>query len=123
MKLTNTSAYTAKDQAKSNKATQFIGLGSQGSSTHQYSIDWGSKANTGNYTADDVIFISINGKRKGRLDFNHIKALVNKAIEAGAKFITDNEYDRNREFNIGEREVATYLTQQGYTEVNGLWTK
>lgn len=123
MKLTNTSPYTSKDQIKSDKATQFIGLGSEGSSTHQYMLDWGNKANTGKYTADDVVFISINGKRKNRLGFVHIMSLVNKAVEAGARFITDNDYDRNRPFNLGEREVAAYLTQQGYTEVNGLWTK
>ncbi len=123
VKLTNTSAYTAKDQAKSDKATQFIGLGSENSSTHQYMLDWGNKANTGNYTADDVVFISINGKRKGRLGFVHITPLVSKAVKAGARFITDNEYDRNRPFNLGEREVAAYLTQQGYTEKDGLWTK
>lgn len=124
VKLTNKSPYTVKDQAKSDKATQFIGIGAIGSSTHQYAKDWGDKANTGEYSSEDIVFISINGKRSNRKGFEYIKDLVDKAIEADAKFVTDNEYHRNRDFNIGERVVAHYLRLNGYEEIDaGFWSK
>lgn len=124
VKLTSKSPYVNKDQAKSDRATQFIGIGAIGSSTHQYARDWGDKANSGEYTSEDIVFISINGKRSNRKGFEYIKDLVDKAIEADAKFITDNEYHRNRDFNIGEREVAQYLKLNGYEEIDtGFWGK
>jgi len=121
--LSGKSAYLAKDQIKADKATKFIGKGSKGSSTEQYAKDFRSKANTGDYSKDDVVFISVNGNRAGRVkpDF----AEIDKAISAGATLITDKVSDRNRTFNIGEREVATYLTSKGYVENNGngIWNK
>jgi hypothetical protein len=41
---------------------------------------------------------------------------------AGATLITDTPTDRNRSYNIGEREVAEFLTKGGYEEVSpGTW--
>lgn len=119
MKLSKVSPYHAKDQAKSDKATQFIGLGSVGSSTDVYRKDWQDKANTGEYTSEDVVFVSINGNKHNRIPFSAIKHLVDKAIITGVTFITDNSYHRNRRYNIGEREVANYLSSNGYKETNG----
>ena len=120
MKLTLRNHYGYKDQLKSNKATKFIGRGSSRSSTNQYRIDWGDKANCGEYTHEDCVFISAEGARTGRLepDFNEIDL----AIKAKAAFITDTPYHRNRAYNIGERQVANYLINNGYTEViEGFW--
>lgn len=124
VQLTYTGFYTAKDQVKSDKATQFIGIGAVGSSTHQYMLDWGNRANTGKYTREDVVFISINGKRFNRIGFSAIKSLVDMAIQAKSNFVTDSPYHRNRSSNIGEREVAQYLESNGYQEINaGYWVK
>ena len=112
--------YTKKDQAKSDQATKFIGRGSDRSSTAKYAKAWGDRANTGQYTADDVVFISAEGNRGGRVapDF----AEIGSAVNAGATVITDSKANRERDFNVGEREVAKFLTDSGYREVSpGRW--
>lgn len=121
IKLNGNTQYTAKDQAKADKATKFIGTGVKGSSTQQYAEDFGELANSGKYTKDDVVFVSVNGNRTNRVKPNF--AEIDKAIAAEATLITDNQADRKREFNIGEREVAEYLLSKGYQETkgNGVW--
>lgn len=120
-----TSRYTGKDQAKSDKATKFIGRGSSRSSTAAYAKAWGDKANTSatwGYTEDDVVFVNAEGARSGRLppDFTELQ----HAINAGCTFITDTPYHRARPYNLGEREVAQYLTLHGYKEHQpGVWTE
>ena len=46
----------SKDQAKSDKATKFIGQGSPRSSTAAYAKAWGERANSGTYSASDTVF-------------------------------------------------------------------
>lgn len=122
MKLSGNSRHLAKDQMKSNMATKFIGVGATGSSTESYRHSWGSLANCGKYTKEDVVFVSINGARFGRLSFPQEELLL--AIRAGATILTDSPYDRERSYNIGEREVANFLAKQGYEEKKpGVWTK
>lgn len=116
----NNPAYLAKDQAKSDKATKFIGEGVVGSSTDSYRKSWGKLANSGQYTNKDVVFVSVNGKRKGRVKPNF--AEIDKAILAGATILTDKVSDRNREFNVGEREVAAYLSEKYEELSDGVWT-
>jgi hypothetical protein len=121
MKLPITGPYTAKDQLKSDRATCFIGRGSERSSTRQYALAWGERANKGLYSPEDVVFVSAEGARFGALqpDFKEIRA----AMEVGASFITDDAPNRARAYNSGERMVATYLQHNGYTETKpGLWT-
>ena len=121
MKLTVTGPYTAKDQRKADSATKFIGRGSSRSSTNSYANDFGVLANSGQYTSTDIVFISAEGNRGGRLapDF----AEIDKAITADASFITDDISNRSRPYNVGEREVATYLEERYYKEVApGLWS-
>lgn len=112
--LTSRGPYTAKDQLKADVATKFIGRGSRASSTNAYRIDAGVLANCGQYHRYDIVFISAEGNRTGRLsaDFSEL----DRAVSAHATFITDSEYHRNREYNIGEREVAEYLRTNGYVE-------
>jgi hypothetical protein len=118
--LTVTGPYTAKDQVKSSQATRFIGRGSPRSSTHQYMLDWGALANTGTYTRDDKVFVSVEGLRMGRLRFDQTEVLL--AIQADALLITDVPRDRDRPYNVGERELADFLLSRGYRELHpGLW--
>ena len=118
--LTITGPYTAKDQLKANTATKFIGRGSTASSTNIYRKDFGVLANCGEYTKSDKVFISAEGNRACRLspDFEEIR----KAINANATLITDNKYNRNRSYNIGEREVANFIHMFNYKETSpGVW--
>ena len=112
--------YTTKDQLKANQANKFIGLGSERSSTNAYRIAYGNMANTGKYNITDVVFISAEGNRNGRLKppYNEL----DKAIKVHVTFITDKYADRQRPYNIGEREVAAYLMSKGYVEhLDGIW--
>ena len=115
------SPYHAKDQAKSDKATKFIGSGAPNSSTESYRASWGKLANSGVYTAEDVVFVSSNGNRPGRKLPYYTE--LSKAIAAGATILTDSKKDRDRTYNIGEREVAEYLLLNKYEELSdGVWT-
>lgn len=120
--LPQKSSYAAKDQAKWDKANKFIGRGSKYSSTNAYAQAIGpTRANTGKYEVNDVVFVSAEGARTGRIspDFAEIK----RATDAGATIIADNVYNRERSYNVGEREVAAFLARQGYQEKFGVWTK
>jgi hypothetical protein len=113
-------AWLAKDQAKARQANLFIGRGSPTSSTNAYREAVGACANIGIYRVTDVVFISAEGARAGRLrpDF----AEITKAITAGVTFITDGPADRARSYNLGEREVAAFLMARDYREVApGRW--
>ena len=117
-----TGPYTAKDQVKSDMANKLIGRGSSRSSTEQYRLAWGDQANSGTYASNDIVFISAEGNRAGALkpDFREIKI----AMDAGARFITDNKANRKRPYNTGERQVADFLSQNGYREESdGFWTR
>ena len=54
-----------KAKPKAKIATQYIGFaeGIAGSSTALYAKQAGKYANTGNYSSNDVIFVSVSGKR------------------------------------------------------------
>jgi hypothetical protein len=113
-------AWFAKDQAKARQADLFIGRGSPASSTEAYRAAAGSRANIGIYRVTDVVFISAEGARRGRVppDF----AEIAKAVAAGVTFITDSPADRARSYNVGEREVAAFLTDHDYHEIApGRW--
>ena len=121
VQLPKTSPYTAKDQAKSDKATCFIGRGSPRSSTTAYAKAWGDKANKGAYTSDDVVFVSAEGNRGGRMQPDLVE--LGKAMDAGATLIADTSYHRARPYNVGEREVAHFLEAHGYQETTpGIWS-
>lgn len=124
-----------KDVAKSSIAGKFIGFGSENSSTDQYRKDWEKVglANTGNYTNQDIVFVSVNGNRKDRVTINdaQFKAELDAAINAKTAFVTDpKDYRESSKYNIGEIELADYLKSKGYNEytynadgVNiGYWT-
>lgn len=116
-----TGKYTPKDQEKANKASKFIGRGAPGSSTDVYAKAYGNLANSGTYTAKDVVFVSVNGSRADRVEANYDE--IGLAMEAGATILTDKQADRDRPYNkVGEGAVAGYLATNGYVEVKpGEW--
>ncbi len=113
--------YAQKDARKAALATKYIGRGSPRSSTNAYRLAIGPQfANTGNYAPGDTVWISAEGARANRLnpDFREI----GMAIDALTTIITDGPTDRQRPYNVGERQVGTYLTTRGYVEVSpGRW--
>lgn len=120
VKLQGTSPYLWKDQIKSDKATCFIGMGSARSSTNSYRVSWGQLANKQEYTSDDVVFVSAEGNRAGRVVPPY--HLIEAAAKAGATFITDDAANRQRDYNVGEREVAAFLKHLRYKEITpGTW--
>ena len=118
----STNPFFSKDLAKTKNATKFIGRGSLASSTHKYMVAAGDLANTGHYSSEDVVFISAEGNRRFREEVNFDE--IQKAIDAGVTFVTDNLYDRTRPYNIGERQVAAFLKKNGYVDNDsGIWKK
>jgi len=116
------SRFVSKDQRKSDLANKFIGRGSARSSTYAYARAWGDRANCGQYTAADVVFVSAEGARSGRVPADLEE--LGRAADAGATFITDDAANRNREYNCGEREVAAFLKSRGYScDPSGRWTR
>lgn len=121
VRLGSTSYYGIKDQEKSDRASCFIGRGSPASSTRKYMLAWGLLANKGSYSPEDVVFISAEGARGGRLDPDLVE--ISLACKAGASMVTDTLHDRTRAYNVGERQVANFLLSQGYVETEpGFWT-
>jgi len=131
MKGTSAKRHLKKELLKVDQATQFIGQGI--GSTNKHKQSWGSKANTGNYTSDDVIMLAANGKRSKR--FIPVKngvlqgeyKNIDKAIAVNADFVADTEkHLKSSNYNIGEIELAKYLKSKGYTRTTidgvGYWS-
>ncbi len=117
------SPYFQKDLAKARQATQLIGEGSAQSSTAAYVKAVGPYANTGRYTENDIVFVSAEGDRRARVNPigttpNGAYRNLDLAIAAGARFIIDRPADRNGAYNVGERQIANYLTARGYQETS-----
>ena len=127
-----------KATTKSKIATQYIGFaeGIAGSSTANYAQQAGLFANTGSYGSNDVIFVSIGGKRgsaklqKSQQDRTIREAI--KAVEAGATILTDNKaYTDSSTYNTGEKRLYESMEAQGYNysevtvdgETIGTWSK
>jgi hypothetical protein len=127
-----------KAQAKAKIATQYIGFaeGIQGSSTGLYAKQAGKFANTGVYGPNDTIFVSIPGKRgsaeaqKKNQDRTIAEAI--KAVEAGAKILTDNKaYTDASSYNTGEKRLYDAMQKRGYSyseitvdgQTIGTWVK
>ena len=123
---------------KASIATQYIGFGEgiSGSSTETYRQQAGELANTGNYSADDVIFVSVPGRRGTELQQKTqqdrtIKEAV-KAVEAGATILTDNKsYIESNKYNTGEQRLYKNMESKGYNyseitvdgQLIGTWSK
>ena len=122
--ITPTKSIDAKAAAKGSLSNKFIGYGLEGSSTAEYAKQAGDKANVGAYSQDDVVFVSINGKRgdetkRHELQDKTIAEALN-ALKAGAILVSDNkEYVESSDYNEGEKRLAETLTKAGavYSEV------
>lgn len=124
-----------KEVSKFNVATQAISDGTNNSTSGFVKDFYGDKANTGTYTKDDVIYLSANGNRTGRVIPVKNGVLqgayknIDKAIEAGAKFVADTgkHIASTGKYNVGEVELAEYLQSKGYTREDkdgyGLWSQ
>ena len=127
-----------KAKSKAKIATQYIGFaeGIAGSSTALYAKQAGQYSNTGNYSSNDTVFVSIGGKRgnealrKQQQDKTINEAI--KALEAGATLITDNAaYVESNSYNEGEKRLAANLKAKGYNysettidgNLLGVWNK
>ena len=127
-----------KATIKASIATQYIGYGEgiAGSSTETYRQQAGVFANTGNYSADDVIFVSIGGRRgtaeQQKTQQDRTIKEATKAIEAGATILTDNKaYTDSNSYNTGEKRLYANMEANGYNyseitvdgQVIGTWSK
>lgn len=137
LNITPANSVDKKATIKGAMANKFIGFadGIFNSSTGKYAQQAGDKANTGNYTSNDVVFVSIPGKR-GNEDIRHQQqdrtiAEALKALKAGATLLTDNKaYTENSTYNEGEKRLAKALNDAGavYSEIQkdnqtiGVWT-
>ena len=137
LNITPANSVDKKAAIKGAMANKFIGFadGIFNSSTGKYAQQAGDKANTGNYTSNDVVFVSIPGKR-GNEDVRHQQqdrtiAEALKALKAGATLLTDNKaYTENSTYNEGEKRLAKALNDTGavYSEIQkdnqtiGVWT-
>lgn len=137
LNITPANSVDKKATIKGAMANKFIGFadGIFNSSTGKYAQQAGDKANTGNYTSNDVVFVSIPGKR-GNEDVRHQQqdrtiAEALKALKAGATLLTDNKaYTENSTYNEGEKRLAKALNDAGavYSEIQkdnqtiGVWT-
>lgn len=118
----STNPYFSKDLAKTKNATKFIGRGSLASSTNKYKEAAKELANSGHYVKEDIVFVSAEGMRRFREEVNFDE--LQKAVDAGVTFVTDNLYDRTRPYNVGERQVAAFLKKNGYSDNDsGIWKK
>lgn len=112
-----------KDVKKALKADYFIGIGSAGSSTEFYLNQIPKElCNKQHYESAGKVFVSINGRRKDRVGIKKILDLLQIALNAGCSFICDNNYDRNRPYNVGERELYCWFLDNGLFEAEaGEW--
>ena len=120
-----------KDIAMAQIATQFIGksaapLGTP-SSTRNYEQAWGERANTGNYSKEDIIMVSGSGPWRGvtseeiaQTFENHYKPLLNKAIAAKSSFIVGNAQGTDQLVHnyLQEKGYRVEQTSQGYAVFN-----
>ena len=125
--------YLPKEKVKTKVATQFIGEGAPNSSTDRYMKMYEKEnvANTGEYTKSDVIYVSSNGNRKGRIspveggNLQGVYKNIQKAIAAGATIIMDDRQHliNTRNYNTGELALARWLNDNGYKrfEQSGYW--
>ena len=125
LSITPTIAADKKATAKGSIANKFIGFaeGIQGSSTADYARQAGDKANVGTYNPDDIVFVSVPGKRGAEaVRHREQQKTIDEAIKAlrqGATLITDNaEYTAQSTYNEGEKALAEALKKEGAVYVD-----
>lgn len=123
-----------KAPAKASIANKYIGFGPQNGSTALYAKQAGDLANSGNYSSNDTIFVSVPGNRgdvaiRKQFQDQTIKEAL-KAIATGATLITDNKlYVDSSDYNEGEKRLTENLRAKDYQysertvngQVLGIW--
>ena len=102
---------------KAKLANKYIGFGKRGSSTYYYATQakkQGIPVNDDNYSTDDVVFVSVNGRPTDD-DLKQTYDYCKKALDSGAKILTDSErYLRVSKYNQGEKKLRELLLNDGY---------
>ncbi|ACK73998.1 ribonuclease H (plasmid) [Gloeothece citriformis PCC 7424] len=119
-KSDNVEKNRVKDREMATVATQFIGFPvdkTMDTSTKDYQAAWNlfDRANTGKYTANDIIMVSGNVPRKDKITDTQIeqtfndkyKPLLDKAIAVDAQFVVGDAKDT-------DQLIQAYLTENGY---------
>ena len=123
------SEHQVKDIEKFRGIDVLISRGVEGSSSWRYArgeiLKEVRAINIKDETAK-IIGVSINGNRKNRISFD--KELVDYYANRESTFILDSKHNRERDFNIGEQEIAKYLHEKGYAttkenEYKTIWKK
>lgn len=119
--ISHPSHYQKKDINKFKDCTKLIARGS--GSTGLYARVCAHICNKGSYKASDRVAVSVNGNRPDRKDVNYLE--LDRALEANATIVTDTLSDRSRPYNVGERNLAEYLTNNNYSDSKGvgIWKK
>ena len=129
--------HVGKEVGKYKMATQAIADGKTDSTAGFVKEFYGDKANTGEYTKNDVVYVSTNGNRAGRVAPVKDGKLqgeyknLDKAMSVGATIVADTKahLDKTGKYNVGELEIAEYLSKNGYERVEdtkdgvGIWKK
>ena len=124
--------YLEKDLAKAVGATSLIGEGRPGSATARYIRAAGELANLpGPYTAFNRVFVSANGNHPQRVPvldaagaLHGAYHLLELVASAGATVVADIAAVREDAYNVGERELVSWLLRRGYHEQpahSGVW--
>jgi hypothetical protein len=126
IRLINKMSYTEKDRIKFSICNKLITRGVQGSSSYRYETEnpFDLIINPNEFKKSDIVGVSINGRRKGHLSFD--RNLVFDATQSRATLIKDNSFNTKRAYNIGERDLESYLVMQGYVKaeednVRSIW--
>ena len=119
LKITPNKKIDAKAEGKGMISNKYIGYGEPDSSTAAYAKQAGKMANTGEYSPEDVVFVSVHGAN----DAGNAAALRAKtikealfAVNQGATIITDsaNYIFGKNSYNIGEQQLYNAMREAGY---------
>ena len=102
-----------KGPIKAGMANKYIGFGEGSTGRYRRNAEsQGIPTNSGNYSAGDTVFLSVNGR--GKLTHENLKSTANeakKALESGAEVLADL---KPTSYNIGEKQLADILKEEGY---------
>lgn len=124
--------YLEKDLEKAEGASSMVGEGAAGSSTEQYVKAAGDLANVDLFSPSDVVFVSANGDRLGRVPvtvgglLNGQYRILERVARVGATIVADGKKHREAAYNVGERELIGWLQRSGYEEAvagSGRWAR
>lgn len=118
-------SYLTKDINKFAICNKLITRGAPNSSSARYTnpkvLGLTLDINPTEFEPSDIVGVSVNGNRPNRVSFDH--DLVELAVLSGAKIVKDNRANTSRSFNIGERELSSFLITLGATLIEDSSTR